>query len=118
MTTSVLVVEKDPLTRETITYMLEAMKYTAVGVEDGKAAMDVLDAVHFHVMIVSLAIDDPDGVTIAESAKANQSGIKVIVVSGKRAPDHLNFCVDEFVQKPFSLGQIRDAITRVLPLAA
>jgi DNA-binding response OmpR family regulator len=80
--------------------------------------MVVLGSIYFDVVIVSLAMDDPDGMLIAENAKATQHSTKVIVVSGKRAPDRLNFCVDAFVMKPFSLVKIKTAINSVLARAA
>ena len=117
MPVSVLVVEYDAVTRETIVSMLEAMKYTVIGVETAKMAYDVLDAVRFDVLIVSLALGDPDGVNIATDAKAYQRPLKVIVVSGRQQPDTLSHIVDAFVQKPFSLAQIDDALKKVTALA-
>jgi DNA-binding response OmpR family regulator len=114
MPISVLVVEKDPLTRETLVYMLEAMKYTVVAVESARMAYQILDSVYFDALVVSLNVSDPDGVGIAMDAKAYQRRIKIIVVSGRYRPDSLHARVDGYVEKPFSLKQIDDAIKEVL----
>lgn len=114
MSISVLVVEKDPLMRETLVCMLEAMKCTAVPVESTRMAYEVLGAVIFDVLVVGVSRSDPDGVGIAMDAKSYQRNIKVLVVSGHYRPDCLRSLVDIYLQKPFTLGQIDSAVKDVL----
>ncbi|WP_036169180.1 response regulator [Massilia sp. 9096] len=116
MPISVLVVEKDPLTRETLVYMLETLKYVTVAVGSARMVYDILDSVHFDALLVSLDLSDPDGVGIAMDAKAYQRSIKVVVVSGRYRPDSLHSLVDGYVEKPFTLKQIDDAIKGVLQI--
>jgi len=61
-------------------------------------------------MILSLTLEDPDGNAVAMEAKRLQKHLKVVVVAGRYPPDDLK----PFVQKPFSMQQIDQAIKRVL----
>lgn len=117
MTIAVLVIEKDDLTRETILYMLEAMKYRAVGVQATQNALGALHGVHFDVVMCSLSHDDPEGSLIAYEAKALQEHLKVIVISGRGREKDFAPLVDAFVPKPFTLQAIDHAIKQVLPVS-
>jgi two-component SAPR family response regulator len=69
--------------------------------------------VWFDIAVVSLAPNDSDGVSFAREAKLLQPLVKVIVVSGWREQATLNGLIDAFVQKPFSLTQIDEAIKKI-----
>lgn len=113
MPLSVLVIEDDDLTRLSIVYMLDALKYHVVDAKTIDAALAMLAGVWFDVIVVSLARDDPDGALFAQEAKLLQPLIKVVVVSGVREQATLSGLIDGFVQKPFSLSQIDEAIRRM-----
>lgn len=113
MPVSVLVVEKDAMTRDTIAYMLDTLGYIAVPVEDEELASRVLESVFVDVMIISLRLGDPDGTGIASEAKRLQRHLNVIVVSGRNPPESLLPSIDAFVQKPFSMWTIDQAIKQV-----
>jgi len=113
MTSTILVVEHNAPTRETITHMLSTMKYAAVGVDNAEQAFRVLESVVIDVAVISLKLDDPDGADLAGELKARQQDIKVVVVSGCEAPERLAPFVNAFVQKPFSLQDIDEAIKEV-----
>lgn len=110
MTICVLVIEQNPLTREALLCMLDWMKHAAVPVKGLDQALRLLEAVKIDVAIISLNSDDPDGVILAELIKASQRGIKLIAVSDVDAPEELGPSIDAFVQKPFSLQEIDQAI--------
>jgi DNA-binding response OmpR family regulator len=74
----------------------------------------MLRGVWFDVMVVSLASDDPDGQNIAWEAKALQSHLKVVVVSGIPRTGTLDSTVDAFLQKPFTLDQINAVVKTLL----
>jgi DNA-binding response OmpR family regulator len=114
MPVSVLVIEKDALTRETITHMLDSMKYTVIPIENANRAYNILGSIVCDVIIVSLAVDDPSGVNIAMDAKAYQRATKVIVASEHRPTGNLNNLVNAYVQKPFGLKEIDEVIRGVL----
>jgi len=113
MPRSVLVVEKDDLTRLTIVYMLNAIGHRAAEAKTAEVALGALTGVWFNTIIVSPTTDDPDGRRVAWEAKALQPHIKVILVSGAGGQHDLAPYVDVFVAKPFTLEQIKAAIIAV-----
>lgn len=113
MITSVLVVDQDPLTRDTIKLMLEAMNYACVSVADSAQAFQVLDEVAVDIAVMTLERGDRDGTQMTGDLKARQQDIKVILVSGSEAPEKRSPFVDAFIRKPFSLQAIDEAIGRI-----
>jgi DNA-binding NtrC family response regulator len=110
----VLVAEKDELTRLTILYMLDSLGYVAVGAQDIGEMYHLMEHLVFNLMIVSLTVHDPDGELIASEAKAKQPKLKVIVASGHYPDSPLKPSIDAFIQKPFSVQQMGEAIKKVL----
>lgn len=90
--------------------MLDALKYHVVDAKNVDSALTMLAGVWFDVAVVSLARNDPDGAFFAQEAKLLQPLIKIVVVSGRREQATLSGLIDGFVQKPFSLSQIDEAI--------
>ena len=111
---AVLLIESDDLTRESIAYMLEVLKYRVTAVDTTEAALGALGGVFFDALIISLEKNDLDGSVIAMEAKKVQKQLKVVVVSGREPPEILRPFTDAFVRKPFSLQEIQDAVSRVL----
>jgi len=111
---TVLVVENDDLTRETMVYMLEAMGYVTVSASTEERAFDLLQKVQVHVMLISLTLGDPSGEDLSAKAKILQSHLKVIVVSGYAPPSVLTKSIDGYVQKPFEMATIKLEIMKVM----
>ena len=114
MAYSVLIVEKDLLTRQTLAFMAKTLGTIVVPVGDIELAYNILDAVIFDIVLVSLDRGDKDGTAISVDAKTYQPRTKVIVACGQHRPAELSWLVDEYIQKPFTLKQLDEAITRVL----
>lgn len=113
MPITVLLLAKDLLTREAITYALEKRDYVVVPVGTTKAAYSSFDGILFDAIVAIEAIDDPDIAHVAHDAKAYQRRVKVILVGGHKATGTADFPIDFFVQKPYSLMQIDQAIKKL-----
>jgi len=116
MPLSVLVVEHDPLLRETLLFMLDAQGYIAAGVESTARALQVLQGVRVNVLLMSLAQCDLEGPQTLRIAKTLQPTLKVIVASGSGARTSTHPAIDLVVRKPFSMEEIRDALVQVLTI--
>lgn len=108
---AVLVVEQDAMTRDTIIDMVEAVGHVAVGANSPETAFRLLGKAGFDVMIVSLRESDRDGAQVAAAAKSIFPKVQVMVVSGRAIGQTLSPDVDAFVQKPFDLATIDQALT-------
>lgn len=87
-------------------YMLESMHYIVAGVENASQACDILESASVSALIVSLELQDLDGVKIARKAKEHQRDLKVIVASGDLHSRRLDSSIDAFIRKPFSIHEI------------
>jgi DNA-binding response OmpR family regulator len=112
MPVTVLLLAKDLLTREAITYMLEARDYVGVSVGTTKDAYSSFDGIAFDALIVIEALDDPDIAFVAFDAKTYQKRLKVILVDGITPTGTKNYFVDHFIQKPYTLPQLERAVER------
>ena len=106
MPVTVLLLAKDLLTREAITYMLEGRNYVVVPVGTTKAAYSSFDGIVFDALVVVEALDGPNIALVASDAKAYQKTVKVILVNGDSPTGTRNYFVDRFVQKPYTFPQI------------
>ena len=112
MPVTVLLLAKDLLTREAITYMLEARDYVVVSVGTTKDVYSSFDGIAFDALIVIEALDDPDIAYVAFDAKTYQKRLKVILVDGTTPTGTTNYLVDHFIQKPYTLPQLEQAVER------
>jgi len=112
MPVTVLLLAKDLLAREAITYMLEARDYVVVSVGTTKNAYSSFDGIVFDALIVIEALDDPDIAFVAFDAKTYQKRLKVILVDGTTPTGTTNYFVDHFIQKPYTLPQLEQAVER------
>jgi hypothetical protein len=110
MPVTVLLLAKDLLTREAITYMLEGHNYVVAPVGTTKAAYASFDGIVFDALVVIEALDEPEIAFVAFGAKAYQRTVKVILVDGTVPKDTTNYFIDRFVQKPYTLPQIESAL--------
>ena len=113
MPVTVLLLAKDLLTREAITYMLEGHNYVVVPVGTTKAAYASFDGIVFDALVVIEALDEPEIAFVAFDAKAYQRTVKVILVDGTVPKDTTNYFIDRFVQKPYTLPQIENALEQL-----
>lgn len=113
MPVTVLLLAKDLLTREAITYMLEGRNYVVVPVATTKAAYSSFEGIVFDALVVIEALDDPEIAFVAFNAKAYQRAVKVILVDGSVPTNTTNYFIDRFVQKPYTLPQIERALEQL-----
>lgn len=113
MAISTLLVEADDLTRLTIANMIEAMSFNVVAVKTSSKALNAMQAITFDILITGSAPDEIDGISMAEQAKRLHQDVKVMMVSGRDAPDTACPYIDYFLRKPFSLDQIGEAVKQL-----
>jgi len=114
MSVLVLVLGKDALTREAILYNLDLSGYHAIGFEDCSSALRALSGIKFNVLIVSASHSFPSAFELLKQARTLQPNIRTILLDGA-PPDGAAFpYVDVFVQRPFGMNSVHDALRRVL----
>jgi signal transduction histidine kinase/ActR/RegA family two-component response regulator len=109
----VLCVEDDALVREQVVALLQAIGCEVVQADSGDAALALgcagIDVVLSDVMMPGSL----DGIGLAAALRAQCPQLPIVLASGYvLAPERLQGLALEFIQKPFTLQAVRDAIAR------
>ena len=99
----ILVIDADPLMRETLVRMLQRASYDAIGVADGDQALGLLDEDPFDLAITDAAVPVSHVPETVSVLRRRSPGLKILTVG---ATHHL--------AKPFDTEQLLQAIKRVL----
>lgn len=110
-----LVVDDEDVMRE---FLLEVFaEYGPLEADNGARALQLVEAEDVALVISDLKMPGLDGLELLHRIKEYRDEIKVIIVTGyasaKTARDCLAAGAADFLKKPFSIGQIVDAVERV-----
>lgn len=105
----ILVVDDEPSILEALSPVLQSLGHHVIAVADAKRALDAITDSHVDLVILDLGLPDADGIelipTIRQTAKA-----AIIVVSARHLEKDkvraLDEGADDYVDKPFSLGEL------------
>jgi len=103
--TNVLVIEDDKLIAELERDFLEANNYTTYLVNNGKDALDTMQKVEIHAILLDVMLPGEDGYALCRKIRA-MTDIPIIFVTAKNDEIDtirgLGLGADDFVAKPFS----------------
>ncbi len=111
----VLVVDDDDGVRTAVTWALEADGFEVIAVDNGLAAMEVLDSFPPALVILDLSLPGLGGLDVlsrvrAAEASNGQSRLPIIVLSGRDGETDrivgLDLGADDYLVKPFSPGEL------------
>ena len=109
----ILLAEDDGTMRTYLARALERAGYTVSAVECGTAALPLLEAEHFDLLLTDIVMPEMDGIELAQKAAALAPGMRVMFITGfaavalkagKAAPSA------KVLSKPFHL---RDLVAEV-----
>jgi DNA-binding response OmpR family regulator len=83
----ILVVDDEPNIRLTLGALLQRAGHTVVNAEDGAAAVALLDAQPFDLMLVDLKMPGMGGMEVVAAARQRQPDIAIIVLTGHGSLD-------------------------------
>lgn len=118
-TGTILVIEDEELVMDVTREMLERMGYRVLEARTGKAAVEIAEAFKEEIEIAILDIKLPDigGEKVYPLIKGACPNMKVIVSSGYAvdgpAQGILDAGAEDFIQKPYSLGELAEKIREV-----
>jgi two-component system response regulator MtrA len=104
MARRVLVVEDDASVREAVTLVLEAAQFAVESVDDGAAALDVLDRAAWDLIVLDLMLPSVDGFEVCRSIR-ERSRVPIVMLTARTDTADvvrgLELGADDYVTKPF-----------------
>lgn len=114
----ILLVEDSDRLRKAISAGLTRSGYAVDSVENGKLALDYIEAFEYTVVVLDLMIPEIDGLSVLKRLRANGSDTGVLILSAKDQLDDringLEMGADDYLVKPFSFDEL---VARVGALA-
>jgi CheY-like chemotaxis protein len=117
---TILLVEDDERTRQTMHELLEILNYRVLAAKDGRKALDLFDR---HIDEIALVVSDMvmpimSGALLHTKLKERKPDIKMMVMTGypldKEGKNLLSQGVVAWVQKPFDIEKIANEIKKAL----
>lgn len=115
----ILVVDDDRGMRQLLGEFLEREGYDAVPCSGGEAALGLVRQEHFDLLLVDIRMTGMSGLDLLAKIRAIPLDIAIILVTGygskETAIEALRGKVQDYLEKPFTLEQLRASICRALP---
>jgi DNA-binding response OmpR family regulator len=117
MTEKILLVDDEPNLRETLALNLRSSGYQVVTTGDGVAALEYAQAEHPDLIILDLMLPELDGLTVCRRLR-QISDVPVLVLTARTGELDkivgLESGADDYMTKPFSLGELQARIRALL----
>ncbi len=108
--TSVLVIEDEPATRQVLTDLLTHLGYDTSSAESGARGLEMMASAEPDLVVLDLGLPDVSGLEVLRELRT-WSEAPVLVVSGstqhRRKAEALDAGADDFLDKPFNVGELR-----------
>lgn len=109
----VLIVDDEPAVLKVVAKMVERLGYKAVIALTGKDALQILEKENIEVLLLDVVLKDMTVVELANRSHSFHGRRRVIFMSGHFPHLEINFPrTVPFLQKPFTLADLKDAIDR------
>ena len=113
---SLLLVDDETQTREAVSELLAQTGHEVLQAADAEEALGVLDARPVAILITDVQLPGDSGIELAREARRRNPDLRVVLASGGDRPEAQSVGFDfEYLRKPFSADQLRDAIQAIVP---
>ena len=108
---TVLIVEDEPVVRALVVEVLSELGYRTIEARDGPAGLDILrSAIPIDLLVTDIGLPGMNGRQLAEAARIERPGLKVIFVTGyeHKASERLNVLGPgmDIITKPFTMEKL------------
>jgi len=114
---SILIVEDDDTLRETLGYNLEREGYTVFLAADGIAGLETAKNESPNLIILDIMLPEMDGLTVCRNLR-REMDVPIILLSARSSEVDkivgLDSGADDYISKPFSLGELLARVRAVL----
>jgi len=110
----VLVVDDEPDFLETIVKRFQRRNIDVVGVDNGKAALDLLEEQHFDVVILDVRMPGMDGLEVLKEIKKRRPLVEVIMLTGHASVESgmqgMQLGAFDYVIKPAAIDDLLEKV--------
>jgi DNA-binding NtrC family response regulator len=116
----ILLVDDEEPVRSFLKRGLEMDGHAVITAADGADALELLrtEGGRLDLMLTDIRMPLMDGIALALAAKRAQPGLVVVMMTGyadqRETASHLESIVADVLTKPFSLGDLKQAVSRAL----
>ncbi|MCD6335884.1 MAG: response regulator [Candidatus Latescibacteria bacterium] len=114
----ILIVDDLQDVREMLLEILVALGYEAQTANDGTQALAKLESDPFDMVISDVKMPTMDGLSLLKSVKQRSPDFPVLLIAGHQSSvsqyEAVHYRADGFLQKPFHIGQLSEAVERAL----
>jgi DNA-binding response OmpR family regulator len=117
MATKILIVEDEVTLRETLTYNLAQEGFQIIQTGDGAEALDLARAESFHLIVLDIMLPNLDGLSFCRILRREQATPVIMLTARGSEVDRimgLESGADDYIVKPFSLGEFMARVRAVL----
>ncbi len=115
---AILLAEDDHAVREFVTRALERDGHEVTAVEDGSLALEALAKSGFDMLLSDIVMPELDGIALALKVAKDYPGLPVLLMTGyaaeRQRAHNLDVLIHKIVPKPFTLPEIREAVSQTL----
>jgi DNA-binding NtrC family response regulator len=116
--TRILIVDDEKNILLTIRHALEPKGYEVASATTGEEALRLLEQQVFDLMLLDLKLPGIDGMSVLKEASERQPNVPVIIISAYgtvgNAVEAMKLGAIDFLEKPFSPEELREAVRRIL----
>ena len=114
----ILVAEDEAGVRDFVARALALHGHEVRTVEDGAQALDVMQDVHFDLLVSDIAMPVMDGIALSLKAKREKPGMPIILMTGyaneHQRAHNLSSMIFGLIPKPFGIDQLMTAVSGAL----
>ena len=115
---SVLIVDDEPIVRESIRDWLQDAGYQVATAETGEQALEMVEKQDFSVMVLDIRLPGKTGITVLKEVKAERPWIKSIIItaypSAETAVEAMKLGAVDYLIKPFAPDDLERLIREAL----
>lgn len=116
---TILIIDDNKDTLDTMADVLSNKDYEIVSVSDGKKALSIMQDQTFDVILTDLVMPDVDGMEILKAAQDMDPQPQVIMITAfgsiDKAVEAMRAGADDFIQKPVNnMGELREKVRKAI----